>query len=478
MKFKINFFFFIYFFCAIDKPIFAQEQRLSVEFGETNISLNKPFVVSILLKNEEERPTSIFPEIKGFKKRSNISSSNTSNIGGKAIVNQKVTQEYFADKLGTINVPSFSIQVNGETITTTPIIVVVNKDSEKDEIENFKDFIDGSAYEFVDVKDDAFFAITTNKAKPYVGEGFIITIAFYIATTNKADMEFSNVNGQLDNIIKKIRPKNCWEENTGISEIKCNRLIKIGNKNYNQCKIYQAIYYPFNNQTITIPAVAWQMLKYKIAKDQELSKEKVQDSKQYYSKAIQIKPRNLPKNNNFSADFVGDYFLEEGIDKKIVQTGKSFNYQFKVLGYGNMAILDFPETLSDTLFEIYEPKESRAIVNSFGKLIEEKTFSFDIVPKFAGKYSLKNHFRLQFFNPRTQTFEELRAAKEIEVVGNAINEELEPVVIENDVYENIEKLNSSEDKFDFRNLIFNLSNLIILAMVFGMIYIIWPTKNK
>ena len=311
-----------------------------------------------------------------------------------------------------------------------------------------------------------------------MGEGYLLTVAFYIAQNNKAEMAFFNENLQLDVILKNIRPKNCWEENTNISEIKINKLIKIGKKSYNQYKIFQAIYYPLNNLPIFIPSVSWQMLKYKIAKDIEVSDEKEEFRKTFKSKPIVIRPQTLPYTTKDPTDFVGDYQLEEKINKAVIQTGKSFKYNFIVKGIGNLDIIRFPEVLSDSLFEIFEPQITQSISNSFGKLIKEKSFSFDIVPKFAGKFSLKDHFFIHYFNTTSKSYQELRAKSEIIVVGKAINDKVEPIATDNDLFDGIEKLKSDEINFDFRGLLNNVSNIVVIIMFFGMIYIIWPFNKK
>jgi BatD DUF11 like domain len=478
MLFNKNLIIFIIFLTAFGWfSIHAQDQTTTIEILENKIKLNEPLVISVIVKNDENKPNYKFPELKGFSKRGVSIARIPVNINGKSTIDQKVSQEYMPIKAGAFNFSNINIQINDETVIGPSFSITVSQSEVDETEENFKDFIDGSAYEFVDVKDDAFFAITTNKLKPYVGEGFLITVAFYIAQSNKAEMDFTNENGQLDAILKQIRPKNCWEENLGISEIKSSRLIKIGDKKYFQYKIFQAVYYPFNNLPITIGPMKWQMVKYKIAKDQEVSKSKIEDYKTFLSKSIVIKPVSLPKSENISTDFVGDYWLEQVLDKEKVQTGKSFNYSFIVKGVGNLSVLKFPEVLSDSLFEIYEPKISQQITSNLGKVIAEKTFSFDIVPKFAGKFKLKDYFSINYFNFRTKSYEILQADKAIEVVGVDIANENVPIANENDLFENLNDLKSDEKSFDFRSILLQISNILVIAMLFAMIYIVWPSKK-
>jgi hypothetical protein len=143
-----------------------------------------------------------------------------------------------------------------------------------------------------------------------------------------------------------------------------------------------------------------------------------------------------------------------------------------------MDVIRFAQVASDSLFEIYEPTVSESSSVSFGKLIKEKSFSFDIVPKFAGKFSLKDRFFISYFNVVSKSYEELRAKSEIEVVGKAINDAPEPIALNDDLYAGIEKLKSGETDFDYRGLLNYCSNIMVILMLISMIYIVWPFNKK
>ncbi len=78
--------------------------------------------------------------------------------------------------------------------------------------------------EFIELEDDAFFALTTDKDEVFEGEGFTTTLAFYISDQNQAPINFHDPGRQLVEILKKIRPSNCWEENFNIQNIESERV--------------------------------------------------------------------------------------------------------------------------------------------------------------------------------------------------------------------------------------------------------------
>ena len=85
MKFNKNFntfFFFLVFF----QPFFCytQEKKPVVEIGVNQIKLNELFLVSVTIKDTENRPNCVFPELNSFKKRTNSYSRIPVTINGKS----------------------------------------------------------------------------------------------------------------------------------------------------------------------------------------------------------------------------------------------------------------------------------------------------------------------------------------------------------------------------------------------------------
>ena len=72
-------------------------------------------------------------------------------------------------------------------------------------------------------------------------------------------MRFYELGRQLTEIIKKIKPSNCWEENFNIENINSIPVV-INNKRYNQYKIFEATYYPFNNENIYFPKLELELI--------------------------------------------------------------------------------------------------------------------------------------------------------------------------------------------------------------------------
>ena len=100
----------------------------------------------------------------------------------------------------------------------------------------------------------------------YVGEGFNATLSFFVSQDNRAPLQFYELGRQLAEILKKIKPTNCWEENFNIENID-GESVRINGRDYTQYKVYQATFFPLNTEPINFPSVGLEMIKYKVAKN-------------------------------------------------------------------------------------------------------------------------------------------------------------------------------------------------------------------
>ena len=147
------------------------------------------------------------------------------------------------------------VSVAGKKVKVGPA-----QQQQKDPFKNFfdrspaDDFFGEGDTEFVDIKEDAFLALTTSKDDVYVGEGFNATLSFFVSQDNRAPLQFYELGRQLAEILKKIKPTNCWEENFNIENID-GESVRINGSDYTQYKVYQATFFPLNTEPINFPVL-------------------------------------------------------------------------------------------------------------------------------------------------------------------------------------------------------------------------------
>jgi BatD DUF11 like domain len=406
--------------------VFGQETEIIL--GPDEIGENQAWTITVTVKNGELKSAENFPDIQGFRKRGTSKQSQTSIINGQMSSSQSVIMTYTPTQQGTFTLPAFKMKVNDQIVSVNGKKIKVGAPAQQPQRDPFQgifgrdpfdDMFGREATEFVDVKEDALLALTTSKDEVYVGEGFNVTLSFLVSEDNRAPMQFHDLGNQLSGILKKLKPSNCWEENFNIENIE-GESIEINGKGYTQYKIYQAIYYPLNTEPIVFPSVGLEMIKYKVAKNPSFFGQNRQENfKTFYSKAKTIQVKDLPPHPLKSVVGVGNYKLTEKISSPTARAGMSVEYDFMVVGEGNISSIEKPNVLTDSRFDFYEPNIRQSVNRENSRVTGTKAFSYFVIPKEPGTYDLKDFFQWVFFNPQTKKYDTLRSQLSLNVTGES-----------------------------------------------------------
>ncbi|MDW3197237.1 MAG: BatD family protein [Cytophagales bacterium] len=409
--------------------ITASAQEVSVKYGGDEVAVNQVFTITLTIENERLKNYSPFPEIDGFLKRGTSSSTSTSFINGKMTSSQSIIQNYQPTKEGTFNIPDFTIAVNGKNYEVQGTTVTVGPAAQRSQRNNSDafdpfDFFNrrrqpSQQQEFVDVQAEAFLALTTDKKEVYVGEGFTTTLAFYVAESNRADMRFYELGKQITEIVKQIKPENCWEENFNIDNIN-GQPVTLNGKPYTQYKIFQAAYYPLNEEPIEFESVGLKLIKYKVAKNPSFfGRNRQEDFETFYSKPKTVEVVPLPPHPLRESVSVGTFDLTENISNKALKTGESFNYQFKVRGIGNISSVEAPRIPEDGQFDFYEPNIQQDVRRAQNLVSGTKAFNFYGIPNEPGTYNLGDYMQWIYFDPDKEQYDTLRSELVVNVSGES-----------------------------------------------------------
>ncbi|MGB3849078.1 MAG: BatD family protein [Tunicatimonas sp.] len=407
-------------------------QQASLELGPNQIGSNEQFTVTLKIQNERLRQYGSFPDIPGFRQAGTSSSSSTNIVNGQISSSQSVTQTYLPNQEGTFRLAPFTITVNEQTVNSPGTTIKVGPPQQRNAqrgnpfADPFDDlFGQREPQEFIEVKDNAFLSLTTSKDEVYLGEGFTTTLAFYLAEDDQAMFQFpSDLGSQLTEILKKIKPTNAWEENFNIENIN-GAPVTINGKSYKQYKIYQATFYPLNLEPIEFPSVPLTMIKYRVAKNPSFfGRRRQADNKTLRTQPKTVRVKELPPHPLRDAVAVGDYRLDESVSAQQVRTGSSFNYNFKVVGEGNVSAVKKPTVQPSTHFEVYPPSVEQNITRRNGQVRGSKAFSYYIVPNEPGSYRLGNLFEWIYFNPNTERYDTLTSEVALAVEGKSRQNEL------------------------------------------------------
>ncbi len=405
--------------------IFAQD--VSIKLGENEIGVNQYFTVTIHVENDRLKQYSDFPNIDGFIKRGTASSTTTNYVNGRMSSTQSLTQNYQASEKGTFLLEPFFMTINGQEIKSEGTQIVVGEAVQRQARQSpfgrdpFEEMFGGRSEpeEFVDIKADAFVALSLDKDEVYVGEGFTATLAFYVAESNRAEMRFYDLANQITEIVKTVKPGSCWEENFSIDQISGDP-VTLGGRKYTRYKIYQTAYYPLTLKDIEFPSIGLKMIKYKVAKNPSFfGRNRQEDFETFYSKEKRVKVKPLPPHPLREQVAVGDYRLDEKLNTQTLETGQSFNYSFNIIGEGNVSAIESPIPDGKDEFDFYAPNVTQQVNRANGKVKGVKSYDFYGIPNEPGAYNLSDFFSWVYFNPTTESYDTLKSDYSINVTGES-----------------------------------------------------------
>ncbi len=456
-------------------------QEVTIELGPQQVGLNETFTIKVTIANEKIKSYDQFPDIAGFEKQGISESSSMNLINGQMSSSNSIIQYYRPTRLGKTTLGAFDININGSTFSSAGQEIEIvearaNQGFRANPSDPFADFFGRSSTsepEYVELEDDAFFAVSVDKEEIYAGEGFTMNMAFYMSEQNQAPFQFYEPGQQLDKILKEIKPKNAWEENFNITNIEPEK-VRIGGKQWTRYKVYEATFFPFAEGTLEIPSISWDMIKYKVAKNPSFfGANRQEDFKTFYSspKTITIKP--LPPHPLRNEVSVGEFQLRENIKEAQVETGQGFDYSFGISGVGNINSINKPESLSVPNLSTYDPNVRQQINRGYGRVSGIKEFNYYITINEAGDYALADQFEWIYFDPKRAVYDTLKSQALIKVVGESkVNESLSNLRL-GGIYDRIaiedNEFSNEEYKYYFAAAI---NALLVLAVIILLVLIL------
>lgn len=473
---------FVYLLGIISMNTFAQD--VTIELGPDEIGLNETFSIKVTITNDKIKSYDEFPDILGFQKQGISQSSSMNIINGQVSSTNSIIQYYKPTRKGEFTLSRFSVKINGndfaspgKTITVTDPRSAQRQSNAFDPFDDLFGRRDREEPEFIEIEDDAFFAASVDKEEVFVGEGFNVSLAFYMSESNQAPFQFYEPGRQLDEILKKMKPSNAWEENFNITNIQPER-VTLNGKNWIKYKVYEATFFPFSEGQITIPSIAWEMIKYKVARNPTFfGSNRLEDFKTFYSSAKQVRVKPLPQHPLRNEVSVGVYQLRENFSNLEAQTGEGFTYNFGISGEGNINSISAPKTKQIHKLNTFDPNVRQQVNRGMGKIRGIKEFNYYLTINEPGEVKLEDHFEWIYFNPVEGRYDTLRPKAIVQVSGESkVNQAISKQRL-GGIYDLIElesnKLSYQRYKYYFSILI----NLLLVGSVILLAVLIMKRGN-
>jgi hypothetical protein len=457
----------IWFLVFNGNSFLASAQELVIESGRKNIALNEPFAITLVIRNTQAQNTySPFPEIAGMQKREVTTMNLKEEINNKNSISQRITQYYFAAKKGVYVLPSFTMTVNGKVVASPGFTVTVEDSGSPaagDTLaKRLYDEILSMEKEVTEKKENAFLALSTDRDTVFVGEGFTLTLALYVAENNEVEMKSFGEGAQMLRILRDLKPANSWEQDFNIREFRTAQ-VPVNGKRYAQYKMYQATFYPYNADTIRLPGVSFRMLKLQAGPSPKAAPRT--DTVTFLSQPRTVYVKPLPPHPMRDGMPVGNFRLEEAVSKGRLQTGQPFTYQLTLSGDGNLSAANLTAAGNGEVLEFYPPEISSQVNTQSSRPVGRKVFRFAGLVREPGRFPLDSVFSFVYFNPTKGQYDTLRPRTVLQVTGQTLeNTPLaagEPEI----VYQNIDSENNRLRPLKANYSMRQIANVLLLVMM-------------
>ncbi|SHK36414.1 BatD family protein [Hymenobacter psychrotolerans] len=398
----------------------ATDLQVTLELGATAFPVTEYFTISFRLQGGRLERYSAFPDLEGFKKSGKSSTTTTRIVEGRTTTELIITQRYAAYEEGEFVVKPFTMTVNGQTVRSAgatlavgpaPVAATPGTPPVGGGLQGLglldQLFGKPKPQEYVEPKDNAFLALVPDKTSVFVGEGVHVGLYFYLTPNDQGLLDFYNFAGQLPAILRQLRQRTAWEEPFDEQEI-LPETVTMGGRQFIRFRLYEAQFYPLNTEPLTFPAVALQMVKYRVAKKPaEGLDNRLEGYKTYYTAARRVQVKPLPPHPLRDQVPVGSYQLREAIDRTAFRTGQAFTYSFGVEGEGNLAALNAPAVRPRPGLEVYGPDVRQELTRQGGRVGGRKVFQYRFVGRNPGPVPLDSLLALVYFDPATGRYDTL-----------------------------------------------------------------------
>ena len=500
-------------FTIFSNGLFAEDIVFSAE-AKRVVKIGEMFNLTFTLNAQGKQFRG--PKIENFKI---ISGPNTSSNSSIRFINgsmsQSVTYTFSyvleAVEAGSFSIPSASIVVDKEKISSNPLTIKVirsqnNKPQTKPQNKKQSNRRPKSSRQRnqnqntskgknVSVNNkDVFLKALISKKNPFQGEQIVVTYKIYtkVPLSNIGINKLSSFPGFWSyNLLKDKGRLNQYNES-------------IGGEEYVVADLKKTALIPVKSGKLKIEALEMECVAQIRSKTQRRRNDPFFDSffndpffgsyqnveKNVISEALEVDVKPLPLRDK-PVDFggaVGDFNFKSSIDKSDLKVNEALTLKLTVYGEGNIELIDKFNISFPPDFEVYDPKITKKIIPAEGGITGRRIFEYLIIPRNAGEFIIKP-INFSFFNPKTKKYNTISSPQYLIKVEKG-NDEPQSITFTGANKEEIKYIGSDirhiksppyklkkSGVFLFGSALFWLS-LIAPFIIFILIIIIWKDQIK
>ena len=360
--------------------------------------------------NSQDVKDFLAPQAKGFDVLmgpSRSQQSNTQIINGKVSSSRSITYTYIlmAVSEGTFNIPSASIEVDGEKIFSNPLTIkVLPKDKEDANSNQGNSGISSrnqkSSGRITD--NDLFVLATASKTKVHEQEAILVTYKAY--TTVDLRQLLGKMPDQQGFYVQEVELPNQ----------KTFKLEHYKGRNYNTVVYRQYVLFPQKAGRLEIPAVTFDAV---VAQRVAVSDDPfeaffngggyVEVNKKIVAPKVVINVEPLPSKPEGYSGGVGTFTMKSDISTTELKANEAVTIKLTINGTGNMKLVSAPEVKFPHDFEIYDPKIDDNYQLTADGLSGTKTIEYLAIPRHAGNFTVPP-IEFKYFDIKSESYKTLK----------------------------------------------------------------------
>lgn len=372
----------------------AQEAKLTATVSKNKLGVNQRLRVEFAINKQGAdnfKPPNFtnFTIVGGPSQSVSQSTSFTPNGGRKVIFSQSYTYIIEPKRKGEFNIPSASIEIDGKTIQSKPVKVIVTSAVEVPKNPNDPNYIADQNIHLV---------AEISKSRPYVGEGIYVEYRLY----------FSKNVGIYNNAITQTPQYNgFWNQEIKLNGIRA-KTGKYNGESYRYAVLHKAFLIPTKSGRLTIDPMKMDIEVAIPTGRGDFFGNPItrQVRKEFASARKVIQVKDLPIENK-PADFtgaVGEFSYEVTSNKNTLKANESSQIKVGVKGHGNLNLFEIPKIKAPEELEVYAPERKEKVRVTASGLTGEVYDLYTVVPEYKGKYKIPNT-SFSYFNPKEKVYQ-------------------------------------------------------------------------
>ncbi|MGG8496788.1 BatD family protein [Tenacibaculum sp. TC6] len=367
----------------------AQEGKLVASVSKNKLGVNQRFRIQYTI-DKQGADNFKAPNFTNFKIVGGPSQSvSQSWINGKMTFSQSYTYILQPKNKGEFNLPPASIEIDGETVQSNTLKIIVIDAVDVPQNPNDPDYIASQNIHLV---------AEISKTTPYVGEGIYVEYRLY----------FSENVGIYDNAITESPQYNgFWNQ-----EVKRNGTpVKEGTYNgekYRYAVLHKALLIPTKSGNLTIDPMKMDIVVAVPTGRADFFGNVItrQVRKEFSSTKKTVAVKSLPtlnKPENFNGA-VGQFSFDVSLSKEILKANESSQIQLTVKGNGNLKLFELPKIETPKELEVYQPERKEDVSITSNGLNGSISNNYTVVPQYKGKYKIPS-VSFSYFDPKDEVYQ-------------------------------------------------------------------------